>query len=221
MVYDQLMQTYLGVGLLANRPAAPNVKAGVGAFYYATDTAALYVWDGAVWHTLAGGSATLAGDSDVAITSPTDGQVLTYAAAAAKWQNKAAPSGGASTLTAHSAHLAATVTSAGANSWVDGPSVALDAGTWLVIACINTQVLASGGACSRIWDGTTTYASMEIVANSGWETCSSMVALITLAAPATIRAAAACNTAAISILAAINELTQGNNDSTIVAIKIA
>ncbi len=40
-----------------------------------------------------GGSSTLAGDSDVAISSPSDGQVLTYDATSRKWAN-ATPSGG-------------------------------------------------------------------------------------------------------------------------------
>lgn len=103
MAYDQLMQTYLGVGLLAARPSAPNVKAGVGAFYYATDTPALYVWDGATWHTLAGGASTLAADTDVAIASPADTQVLTYVAADGKWENKPAAAGGSGGL--YSAYL--------------------------------------------------------------------------------------------------------------------
>lgn len=45
-----------------------------------------------------GGSTTLAGDSDVALTSPADGDVLTYVAASSNWENKPA-SGGGSALT--------------------------------------------------------------------------------------------------------------------------
>lgn len=40
------------------------------------------------------GSSTLAGDTDVSITTPTNGQVLTYVTADSKWENKAATSGG-------------------------------------------------------------------------------------------------------------------------------
>jgi hypothetical protein len=44
-----------------------------------------------------GGSSTLAGDTDVSITSPANGQVLTYVASASKWENQAAPSGSGTT----------------------------------------------------------------------------------------------------------------------------
>jgi hypothetical protein len=43
-----------------------------------------------------GGSTTLAGDTDVTITTPADGQLLSYNAASSKWENAAPPSGGAS-----------------------------------------------------------------------------------------------------------------------------
>lgn len=39
-----------------------------------------------------GGSGTLAGDTDVAIASPSNGQVLTYNSSTGKWQNQVAPS---------------------------------------------------------------------------------------------------------------------------------
>jgi hypothetical protein len=41
-----------------------------------------------------GGSSTLAGDTDVVIAGPTDGQVLTYEASSTKWKNKASTGGG-------------------------------------------------------------------------------------------------------------------------------
>ncbi|HEV2403741.1 MAG TPA: hypothetical protein VGS08_06100 [Candidatus Saccharimonadales bacterium] len=44
-----------------------------------------------------GGGGTLAGDSDVAIVSPTNGQVLTYNSGTSQWQNKNLPSSSTST----------------------------------------------------------------------------------------------------------------------------
>ena len=41
-----------------------------------------------------GGCSALSGDSDVQITSPSDGDVLTYVAASSKWENKPASGGG-------------------------------------------------------------------------------------------------------------------------------
>lgn len=49
------------------------------------------------WQTVSGGgggSSTLAGDTDVIISSPADGQVLSYNASAGKWENSAPTSGG-------------------------------------------------------------------------------------------------------------------------------
>jgi hypothetical protein len=46
-----------------------------------------------------GGSATLAGLTDVAITSPANGQVLTYVSSASKWENQAASGGTAANIT--------------------------------------------------------------------------------------------------------------------------
>jgi hypothetical protein len=49
----------------------------------------------ATWQTVStgSGSSTLAGDTDVAITSPTNNQVLTYNSVAGKWENQVATSG--------------------------------------------------------------------------------------------------------------------------------
>jgi hypothetical protein len=56
--------------------------------------ALVYIYSGSVWAALStGGSSTLAADTDVALTSPTNGQVLTYDTASSKWKNTT-PSGG-------------------------------------------------------------------------------------------------------------------------------
>lgn len=44
------------------------------------------------------GSATLAGDTDVLLTAPANGEILTYETSSTKWKNKPAPSPGSSTL---------------------------------------------------------------------------------------------------------------------------
>lgn len=66
-----------------------------------TDTGKRKLGDGTTaWTSLAyvsGGTSTLAADTDVTISSPSDGQVLTYVASATKWENRAA-SGAAPTL---------------------------------------------------------------------------------------------------------------------------
>lgn len=47
----------------------------------------------ATWTTPASGSTTLASDTDVSLTSPSTGQVLTYDATASKWKNQSFPAG--------------------------------------------------------------------------------------------------------------------------------
>jgi hypothetical protein len=50
----------------------------------------VYVYSGSAWTVGAGGSSTLAGDTDVLLTSPTNGQVLAYDTGSSKWKNVAA-----------------------------------------------------------------------------------------------------------------------------------
>lgn len=51
-----LITEYMGAGVAASRPATPAVASGATAFYYATDTNVLSVWDGSAWDTAGGGS---------------------------------------------------------------------------------------------------------------------------------------------------------------------
>jgi hypothetical protein len=97
--------TIHGSGTLASRPAAATTNAGY--IYLATDVSGgtLYRSDGSGWTQIAasvsaGGSSTLAGDSDVSITSPSNGQVLTYNGSTSKWTNQSGTAGNVTTSTA-------------------------------------------------------------------------------------------------------------------------
>lgn len=89
-----------------DNPAAPS---GEWEFYvpktgwlvYSLADAAFYAYSGSAWAVLAGGggSSTLAGDTDVALTSPSNGQVLTYDSTSSKWENATPSGGGASAFT--------------------------------------------------------------------------------------------------------------------------
>jgi hypothetical protein len=63
-----------------------------GLLVYSVADTSLYFWNGSAWTAVAGGGGggTLAGDSDVTITGPTTGQILTYSGT--KWINSP-PSG--------------------------------------------------------------------------------------------------------------------------------
>ena len=49
-----LITQYLGEGTAASRPATPSVATGCIAFYYATDTSTLSVWNGSSWGSVGG-----------------------------------------------------------------------------------------------------------------------------------------------------------------------
>jgi Repeat of unknown function (DUF5907) len=71
----------------------------------------------ATWQTAASGSNTLAGDTDVNIASPTDGQVLTYDGTSTKWANKPAPTAAnATTSTPGLVQLAGDLGGSGTNA---------------------------------------------------------------------------------------------------------
>lgn len=77
---------YVGRGVLASRPASPNINSAGTALYYATDgTPHAYIWNGSAWVQI-DGTTTIAGSTDAAVTSPATDDILAYVAA--KWTNK-------------------------------------------------------------------------------------------------------------------------------------
>ena len=73
---------YLGNGTAAARPASPSLTTGGIGFYYATDTEALSVWDGAAWNAVSsgGGFGTFSG---ALVTKTADETAANYSAGAA------------------------------------------------------------------------------------------------------------------------------------------
>lgn len=54
MAQSTLINTFFGLGTLANRPAASQAPAGCILIYYATDTTQTFVSDGSTWTKVAG-----------------------------------------------------------------------------------------------------------------------------------------------------------------------
>lgn len=77
-----LLVDYLGVGLAADRPVAPDIYTGALALYFATDTGILSGWDGAAWETLSS-------TGGIVAVAPTggyqDGALLVYDGVAEAW----------------------------------------------------------------------------------------------------------------------------------------
>lgn len=130
-------------------------------------------------------------------------------------------------LTSASAALGADVQLTTSNTWYDGPSVSLAAGTWLV-SSHTTLVRTATTAITyfnRISTGTVHYASTQAyqasVANHSDSV--SLSAVITLVETTTIKIQTTTNAGASTALmkAATTANGSGNNATQIVAVKIA
>jgi hypothetical protein len=128
-------------------------------------------------------------------------------------------------LTNASAFLATDVAMTNANTWYNGPSVSLAAGTWLVMASatVGRTATTAGHYNLRISDGLTHYASVQqyhaSVANN-WAALSCN-AIITLASTTTIYAQAAGSLTNDVLKATTPNNGSGANATGIVAVKIA
>lgn len=156
-------------------------------------------------------------------TGGSTGQVLTKNSATNYDFSWATPG---ATLTNAEGSLAADVQLAVTNTWYDGPTVSLAAGTWLV-NCHMTQVRTSNTAetiYARISDGTTHQASTQFyhAASTSHSGNIVMTAIFTLASTTTIKGQMATSSGATSSLikAALVANGAGNNASQITAVKI-
>ena len=129
-------------------------------------------------------------------------------------------------LASASAALGADVQMPTSNAWVDGPSLALAAGTWLVQAQATFQRNATTAAHygARISDGATHYSSGQSYQASfnGHTAQMSLSAIVTLAGPATIKLQGMTSAGSTSsvIKAAIPASASGNTATRIAAIQI-
>ncbi len=62
--FTTLVGDYVGRGLIANRPATPNIGTTTTALYYATDTTNFYYWSGSAWVLFATGGSGAPGGSN-------------------------------------------------------------------------------------------------------------------------------------------------------------
>lgn len=128
-------------------------------------------------------------------------------------------------LTTGSAQLGGNVTMNSANQWFDGPTLALAAGTWLVIATLTMGRAATGATAygARLSDGSSHFASTQFSQASLNPHVVSLTvsAVIVLAAPATIRAQGIANVVNSIIYAAGTVNGTGAHASHIRALKIA
>lgn len=150
----------------------------------------------------------------------TSGQYLSWNGSA--WTPVSQP---AASLTSSSAFLGADVALTNANQWYSGPSIALNAGTWLVMASATAgrTTTTAGNYCVRISTGTVHYASVQqyhasVANNFAALSCN---AIVTLGSTTTIVLQALGTIAGDVLKAATPNNSSGNNATGLVAVRIA
>ena len=138
------------------------------------------------------------------------------------WVAVGGGSGGA--LTSQSSALSADVTIAAANTYYDGPTISLVAGTWLLVAAVN--VVYSGAAenfTAKLWDGTTVYAAGQTqTPQAAAMGLISLAAVVSPGATTTYKVSVATQSATTALIKATAALNAaGNHNSYIYAVKIA
>jgi hypothetical protein len=176
-------------------------------------------------------STSLLGSGDIPINEPpsggTTGQVLTKNSATNYDYGWATPSTGGGSITNVEGLLAADVQLTANNTWYNGPSVTLGAGTWLVTCHLThwRSTTTAETVYARISDGTNHHASTQYYHASvaGIGNNIAMTAILTLAGTTTIRGQMASSAGAATSLmkAALTANGAGNNASIITAIKVA
>lgn len=127
-------------------------------------------------------------------------------------------------LTSQTASASVDVSIGTANTWVNGPSLTLAAGTWLLVshATILRTTTTAYWAQARLSTGSTHYASGQVylssVANSSGTV--SLTALVTLGSSTTIYVQATATQTA-TLKAALHTNGSGNNATTLVALRVA
>jgi hypothetical protein len=152
--------------------------------------------------------------------NPDDGDVLQWETANSRWTHKYLA------LTTASSFLSADVTMTNADTWYDGPSISLAAGTWVVdttVTLVKGNLSGTNSVAVRIGTGTTHYVSSE----QAWNTRALAVVsfacsgIITLASTTTIKVQATSQYAGGAIKAATVYSASGNTASNINAVRIA
>jgi hypothetical protein len=130
--------------------------------------------------------------------------------------------GGSAGLTSATNQLAADVSLSTANTYFDGPSLSLAAGTWLLTASLTLESTSTLFYQVKLWNGTTVAASIETAnAFASGSVGVSLSALVSPGTTTTYKASVACSSTPGLIKAATVANGSGNNASTLVAVKIA
>ena len=129
-----------------------------------------------------------------------------------------------SSLTSQSANLAADVTMTSANTYYDGATITLAAGTWFIVANIFLHDAAStlpGAMGAKLWDGTTVSSSLEFRGGAALGVTGTLSAIVVPTTSTTYKISGVSSGASAVIKAAQISNGSGNNAGHISAVKIA
>jgi hypothetical protein len=137
-----------------------------------------------------------------------------------------APEWGAASvsLTSQSANLGADVTMTSANTYYDGATITLAAGTWFIVANIFLHDAAStlpGAMGAKLWDGSTVSSSLEFRGGAALGVTGTLSAIVSPASSTTYKISGVSSGANAVIKAAQISNGSGNNAGHISAVKIA
>lgn len=165
--------------------------------------------------------------------APSDGSWKVYSKAGGVYARSSnsivgpfAAASGAASLSYVQAFLGADVNMSSANTFYDGPTVTLSAGTWLINARL-FLLDPTGGAgimSIKLWDGTTVATNFQFSgpASASWMAPAGLSAVVVVASGTpTWKISAASQGTTNVIKAAGNTNISGNVASTISAVKIA
>lgn len=228
MTATTTLPVLFSTGIHSARPAASAV--GPGGLYSCTTHSLVYQTDGSSWTTWAnlagtGGTGTLT-TIEEADGSPTDSAVtklvmpngtLAIVGHVATYTPAVAP-------TASEAFLSGDVTMTSADTFYDGPSISLGAGTYIIMGGLTLKETGQNSFFTvKLWDGTNVYHAPGGQYNDtqGGDYNVSVFAKVTLVGTVTVKISAAChNTGGVILATAIFNGTS-NKASKIVALQIA
>ena len=161
--------------------------------------------------------------------TPAAGRVTVYAKANGLLYSKddagfeTLMSGVGSGVTAQENFLTSDVTMTSANTFYDGPSLSLAAGTYVLMGVITILTTATGHGTAKLWDGTTVYGSVpeHFGSTAGGQVAIPVVGYAVLGGTTTLKISAAMSSAGNTLkrTGAANGTT--NKASHLVAVKIA
>ena len=172
--------------------------------------------------TVTAGTATVSTAGSLALSQYEGGQLYFITTSAALFFDIVQSS--SSSLTSQSANLAADVTMTSANTYYDGATISLAAGTWLLIGTmyVDDPSNTGGTVTAKLWDGTTVSSSAEMyVSGTTTQVSITLSGIVVPTGTTTYKMSAATSQNIHVIRAAAQQNGAGNNANHISAVKIA